>query len=87
MVRETSVRAYREIKSTLGERQEKVLGVILTEGPICNYDIAKSLGVAINTVTPRTSELVLAKCVEQAYKAKCLETNRTVIYWKARLMK
>lgn len=83
-IRETSIRAYESIKATLGNRQLAVYDVIRDKGPICNFDIAREMFVSIDRVTPRTTELVTAGVVVEAYKAKCEATNRTVLHWKAK---
>lgn len=80
MIRDTSTRAYHAL-SDLGERQKEVYMVIARLGSACNLDIAEELGLPINSVTPRTNELVFMDYVEEARK-DIGPTGRTVIYWK-----
>ena len=49
-----------------------------------NQEIANFLGKPINTITPRTNELVGLEKVELAFKAVYPATKRTVCYWRVR---
>lgn len=82
-VRDTSVAAYKEIKPDVGEKQALILGTIgRAKRPVNNQEIAKFLKKPINTVTPRTNELVKLGRVELAFKEVYPATNRKVCYWK-----
>lgn len=82
-VRDTSRDAYEDVSLTLGERQKVVLETIRgAKRPVNNQEIAGFLGVPINTITPRTNELVSLGKVELAFKAVYPLTKRRVCYWK-----
>lgn len=82
-VRDTSKLAYNEVEPKIGERQKRVLDAISqAKRPVNNQEIADFLMVPINTVTPRTNELVALELVELAFKDVYPVTNRKVCYWK-----
>jgi len=79
----TSLEAYQEVKKTLGHKQKEVYKVLeLSSYPLTNSELAERLMWTINTVTPRTNELVEKNLVTEAYKRKCLITGRTAIAWR-----
>ena len=76
----TSLYAYNDILDSLGERQSKVLKVIIKQGPISNREIMQELNLPINCITGRTRELVKAGYVEK--KTTTLNENgRPEILW------
>ncbi len=82
MVQNTSVQAYWNIEEDLGERQALVYNTIKNSPrSLTNTEIAKILNIPINTVTPRTNELVMQKLVEEKEKRKCDVTGRLAITW------
>lgn len=84
-VRDTSLAAYEEVSPKIGERQKAVLDTIrVAKRPVNNQEIAGYLGVPINTITPRTNELVGLGKVELAFKGVFPLTKRTVCYWKTK---
>jgi len=83
MVRDTSVQAYRDIKS-LGARQKVVLDVIRYLGAPTNSEICRYLGLPINTITPRTYELVKKGMVCDAGKKECPVTGRIAYAWRVK---
>lgn len=84
-VRDTSLAAYKEVEQKLGERQKMVLDTIrIAKRPVNNQEIANHLGVPINTITPRTNELVELGKVELAFKGVFPLTKRTVCYWRVK---
>jgi predicted ArsR family transcriptional regulator len=80
MYRETSRQAYYSIRD-LGAKQKAVYDVIKAKGMACNLDIAGALGLAINSVTPRTNELVNMRLVESAKKGMT-KTGRCATFWR-----
>lgn len=78
---ETSRIAYIEVRPHLCERQKKVLEVITKFGPQTNSEMAEKLGWTINTVTPRTNELVKKKLLREIDRRKCYVTGRQAIVW------
>jgi hypothetical protein len=84
-VKDTSLETFYDIKSSLGDRQKVVLETIQhAKRPVNNQEIANFLHRQINTITPRTNELVELGKVELAFKAVYPTTNRRVCYWKAK---
>lgn len=82
-VRDTSLAAYEEVSPELGERQQLIYDTIgRAKRPVNNQEIADFLNKPINTITPRTNELVSLEKVELAFKAVYPKTNRTVCYWR-----
>ena len=57
-VRDTTGAFRSEIIPTLGERQKAVYDELEAHGPMTNLDVAYALHLPINSVTPRTNELV-----------------------------
>lgn len=78
---DTSRMAYHDIQPKIGDRQNKVLGVIELHGPMTNSEIAQVLGWPINTVTPRTNELVKLGVLAIYDRRHCNVTGRTAIVW------
>lgn len=84
-VRDTSISAYKEIEPKLGSKQQLVLDTIAkATRPINNQEIALHLSLPINTITPRTNELLSLDKVELAFKAIYPATRRKVCYWRAK---
>jgi len=82
-VRDTSRAAYKEIEPKLGDKQKLVLSTIKkAKRPVNNQEIALHLALPINTITPRTNELLSIEKVELAFKAIYPPTGRKVCYWK-----
>lgn len=83
-VQNTSKQAYKEeVEPSLGHRQQEVLIALkMAKRPINNQELADYLHKPINTITPRTHELVELGKVEEAFRAVYPKTNRRVIYWK-----
>jgi len=81
---DTSRVAYREIKKKgLGDRQRAVLDVIrYLENPT-NNEISRFIGMPINTITPRTYELVESGSVIKGLKRICGVTGKKVLTWRA----
>lgn len=81
-VQETSRTAYyHEIKPTLGTRQREVLREIGKHLNVTNTELSDELKWPINTVTPRTLELVKFGLVIEDCKRACRITGRRVIAW------
>lgn len=81
--RDTSKLAYDEISPSIGKKQALVLQTIRkAKRPVNNQEIALHLALPINTITPRTNELLGIDKVELAFKAIYPATGRKVCYWK-----
>lgn len=78
---ETSRIAFYDIKPQVGERQKRVLEALSTFGAMTNSEIGEKLGWPINTVTPRTNELVKKKLVREFDRRHCTVTGRQAIVW------
>lgn len=84
MMQETSLAAYRsEVEPTLSERQSLVFAALGKAGPMTNCELAEYLGWRINTVTPRTNELVKIGRATRDCQRPCRITGRTAIAWRA----
>lgn len=84
-VRDTSKLAYDEVSPNIGKKQALVLQTInKAKRPINNQEIASHLALPINTITPRTNELLGLDKVELAFKAVYPTTGRKVCYWKTK---
>jgi hypothetical protein len=82
-VRDTSRLAYEIVGPTIGKKQALVLQTInKAKRPVNNQEIASHLALPINTITPRTNELLGLDKVELAFKATYPATGRKVCYWK-----
>ena len=81
-MRQTSILAYRSLtKDKLNEKQQEVLEKIEDLFPICDRQIAESLGWGINRVTPRRGELLTKGKIIEAYTGVDI-TGRKVTFWK-----
>ena len=78
-VRGTSIKAFYDLDD-LGARQRAVYET-LESGDMSNLEISKSLGLAINVITPRTKELRDAGLVELKGTKVCPYTRRQVSVW------
>ena len=82
-VRDTSKLAYDVVSPSIGKKQKLVLDTIRkAKRPVNNQEIASHLALPINTITPRTNELLSLNQVELAFKAIYPATGRKVCYWK-----
>ena len=65
--RNTSLDAWADVRSRLGDRQESVMTALeIAEQPLCDVELSERLGWPINRVTPRRGELVDLGLVEDA---------------------
>ena len=82
-VADTSLHSYfGEVIYKMGDKQKQVLECLMFHGAMTNSEIAKKLGWAINTVTPRNVELRERKLIEEAGIATCSVTGRAAKLWK-----
>jgi len=84
-MRTTSLFAYHgEVKQKMNKKQEAVMEVFynLPKENITNAELSKILGWPINTITPRTNELVKKGKLIKDEMRKCEETGRSAISWK-----
>ncbi len=82
-VRDTSKLAYEIVSPSIGKKQALVLQTIAkAKRPVNNQEIASHLVLPINTITPRTNELLSIDMIELAFKAIYPATGRKVCYWK-----
>jgi len=80
-VRSTSRAAFHSLKD-LSNRQYQVFETIQLYGPLSNFDISQKLHMPINSVTPRTGELVEKDMVVESHRAVHPITGKRVIFWK-----
>ena len=76
----TSLEAYEKVKKTLGKRQAEVLSAF-RGGNATNAELADYLRRPINTITPRTNELVKKGLVKEYSKRWCAVTGHKAIAW------
>lgn len=82
-VQETSLEVYfGEVVPTLGKRQREVLTAFTKREEFTNAELAQFLQWPINTITPRTNELVKSNFLLESRKKICNVTGRKVIAWK-----
>jgi hypothetical protein len=82
-MRDTSLAAYKEVEPKLAAKQQAVLDAIAkAKRPVNNQEISIHLHMPINTITPRTKELVELDKIELSFKAVFPQTGRKVCYWK-----
>lgn len=81
-VRETSLQSWREVQFELGDRQLKVFQEIRDKKYITNAMLSRNIGLPINSITPRTNELVKKGLVREGYRDRCPVTGRVSIFWE-----
>lgn len=82
-VQDTSLIAYfGEVLPNLGNKQREALEAFTKKEEFTNAELAEFLRWPINTVTPRTNELVARGLVTESRKRVCKVTGRTAIAWK-----
>jgi len=84
VIRETSLRAYLEIKPSLGKRQLEVLNALKELKIASNTQIADYMNRPINTITPRINELRGKGLVVCSHKGICPITKMMVMLWKVK---
>ena len=85
IMQQTSLLAWIDVQTNLGDRQKAVFDVLKSRGPMNNLEISQVVGIPINSITPRVKELRERGFVEEHTKARCKTTGRLVIYWRARV--
>lgn len=80
-IQQTSLEAYHDIQESLGDRQKKVYVLIKSLGCPTNKEISTFGDIEINSVTPRTNELVKKGLVVAVKKKICSISGRTAIGW------
>lgn len=79
---DTSRPAFEEAKTRTDVTRQAVFQAIRALKVCTNLQIAQHLGWSINSVTPRTNELVKRGLVESAFKGCDPITGRKVNFWK-----
>lgn len=79
----TSRAAAKSIKPYVPSIRQRVLEVIIKQGPISDQAIAASLGLAENTVRPRRVELVADGWVRAAPDTVLTRSRRQATAWIA----
>lgn len=79
-MQQTSLEAYKDLIDKLPEKRRVVYEAIKHLGIVCNYEIAQYLYAPINSITPRTNELVKIGLVQEVDK-KVSPTGKKAIYW------
>ena len=79
---DTSLDSFSSIKPTLGSRQKAVFDVLSYLDRATNSEIAKYMGLPINTITPRVNELRKKGLVRDAGKRICKVTGSQVHAWR-----
>ena len=81
-MQQTSLLAYSQLQPELGERQRLVLEALRKLKEANNLMVSKSLGLAINQITPRMLELRKLGLVVQSYTYPCPYTNKLTRFWR-----
>ena len=79
---QTSLEAYYDIQKSLGDRQKRIYELIRSLGNPTNKEISSFSGIEINSVTPRTNELVKKGLVRECSKRFCKISGKTAITWR-----
>lgn len=82
MIQQTSLDAYSEVQSNMGDRQRQVYIALQRLVEATNKMISEDSGIPINCVTARIFELRQQGLVVESYTDKCPITNRKAIFWK-----
>lgn len=80
-VRSTSIQAFGDIQPRIGEKQQVVVNALIRFGPMTNTEIAHRTKNPINTITPRTNELVKMGIVAEIDRRSCKITGKKAIVW------
>jgi len=86
MLQQTSLIAFNNIVSGLGERQQRVID-FLNKHKGCDFtntEIADHLLLPINCVTPRVNELRKKGLIVFSQKRYCFITGKMVMAWRLR---
>ena len=81
MSQDTSLEAYQSLDD-IGKRQKDVLRAIKILREPTNLEISNFLGIPINSITPRTNELVKMGLVVFS-RRKLNPTGRPALAWRA----
>lgn len=87
MVRDTSIEAYRTIKENglLSKRRWQVYDVLFHHGPLTVGELwawhLKDQGIQLNSISPRTSELLNFGVITEIRERKCRSTGNLSIEW------
>jgi len=65
----------------LGERQKTVYRVFKRFGAMTNLQVSRKLLLPINSITPRTNELVKMGLIEEKRRDLCPISKRKAIFW------
>ena len=83
MVTETSRAAYASIAHHINDKQREVLQALLEGGAMTNKEISRYMRREINTITPRTGELLKMGFIYKACEVPDFETGRRASRWEA----
>lgn len=83
MIRDTSREGLRSVLPSIGSRQLRVLADLVEHGPATNTELSNRLDSPINTITPRTNELVAKGLAREKERRSCTITGRKAIVWEA----
>jgi len=81
-VQPSSMKAYRDIQPSLGKMQAAVLDVISYLTSPTNLEISKFMGIPINSITPRTNELVDKGLVVYHQTRVCSKSGNSAMAWR-----
>ena len=83
MIQETSLEAFYDVKTKLGDMQRMILNIIKTYPNVSNHEISNIIDKPINCITPRTKELRNMGFVTQGTVKIDRQTNKKVMTWVA----
>jgi len=87
MVRQTSIKAYMELRKEgkLGARQMEVLKAFVEHGAATDLEMARKLHYGdANRLRPRRNELVAKGYLEEVGKRKCSVSKRLAYVWSVK---
>jgi predicted ArsR family transcriptional regulator len=79
----TSLFALKSIQHQLPRRQNQVYEALKLHGEMTNGELAYTLHIPINQVTPRVLELRKGGMVEYARTRPCRQTGKQCMAWRA----
>ena len=83
MIQQTSLLAYQSILDDLSRRQKEVLEILGKHDGMTNKEIARALRLDINSITPRTNELVKRGIVYDSKERRSdPDSKSSAIIWK-----
>lgn len=82
MVMDTSLDAWQNIKKELSSRQAQVLNTIMKHPDHTNNELSKIMRIPLQSVTPRTGELLKLGKIKRVERRACSVTGGNSWTWR-----